>query len=85
MEEIRFTFQVLGGTFSCCTREHPDGRVCDKQKIVGREFYVVHGWLRRHAGPALAALCDLPRLSGHGAACPDAAGVDLKGESGSKK
>ncbi|CAK9014927.1 unnamed protein product [Durusdinium trenchii] len=26
---------VLGGQFSCCTRNHPDDRPCDKQKIVG--------------------------------------------------
>lgn len=26
---------VAGGAFSCCTRNHPDGKPCDKQKIVG--------------------------------------------------
>ncbi|CAE7213019.1 unnamed protein product [Symbiodinium natans] len=26
---------VAGGAFSCCARNHPDGKPCDKQKIVG--------------------------------------------------
>eukprot|EP00930_Biecheleria_cincta_P033911 TRINITY_DN2346_c0_g1_i5.p1 TRINITY_DN2346_c0_g1~~TRINITY_DN2346_c0_g1_i5.p1 ORF type:complete len:796 (+),score=121.91 TRINITY_DN2346_c0_g1_i5:80-2389(+) len=29
------SLDVMGGNFTCCARHHPDGKKCDKQKIVG--------------------------------------------------
>lgn len=58
------SLDVMGGSFTCCARHHPDGKKCDKQKVVGVMLGILWQLLqiRRECPPETNRSIELLRL-----------------------